>query len=526
MVVVSSTSDININATVAAVAVAVAAAAASDSDSVVDSHVADHTPSKGTHPLQDKEEDKEEDTEEENHDNNNDDVDEEWRLWKSSRKRAKLDMVDSKGLFLETINRYMLDFDFERLCSVSLSNLNVYACLVCGKYFQGRGPATHAYLHSFHEDHHVFINLETLKTYILPDGNEVMDSSLNDIKFIIKPSFTREQVQNMDKNTSYSYDLNNKRYLPGFVGLNNIKANDYINVIIQALSHIAPLRDFFLLKEPTSTSELCQRFGLLMRKMWNPRAFKGQVSPHELLQQVSNVSKKRFLLSQQADPIDFLIWFLNTIHAGLGGTKKIGSIVHDCFQGEVRVESRSIDSNKEPITTTTTPFLFLALDLPPPPLFQEDLEKSIIPQVPLVHLLTKFDGVTWKEFGTTAKRMTITKLPNYLVFHVKRFSKNNFIAKEKNPTIVSFPIKGLDMSEYTDGEDDGDGDVEAKYDLVANICHEGGRPGAELGSYKIHVHSKGRDQWFQIQDLFVEEIAPQMIFLSESYIQIWERVKE
>jgi hypothetical protein len=31
----------------------------------------------------------------------------------------------------------MLDFDFEKLCSISLSNLNVYACLVCGKYFQG-----------------------------------------------------------------------------------------------------------------------------------------------------------------------------------------------------------------------------------------------------------------------------------------------------------------------------------------------------------------------------------------------------
>lgn len=26
------------------------------------------------------------------------------------------------------------------------------------------------------------------------------------------------------------------------------------------------------------------RFGALVRKMWNPRAFKGQVSPHELLQ--------------------------------------------------------------------------------------------------------------------------------------------------------------------------------------------------------------------------------------------------
>ncbi|KAA3671290.1 uncharacterized protein DEA37_0011519, partial [Paragonimus westermani] len=38
--------------------------------------------------------------------------------------------------YLDTINRNMLDFDFEKLCSVSLSHLNVYACLVCGKYYQ------------------------------------------------------------------------------------------------------------------------------------------------------------------------------------------------------------------------------------------------------------------------------------------------------------------------------------------------------------------------------------------------------
>ena len=39
--------------------------------------------------------------------------------------------------YLDTIDRSVLDFDFEKLCSVSLSNNNVYACLVCGKYFQG-----------------------------------------------------------------------------------------------------------------------------------------------------------------------------------------------------------------------------------------------------------------------------------------------------------------------------------------------------------------------------------------------------
>jgi hypothetical protein len=29
-----------------------------------------------------------------------------------------------------------LDFDFEKCCSVTLSPINVYVCLVCGKYFQ------------------------------------------------------------------------------------------------------------------------------------------------------------------------------------------------------------------------------------------------------------------------------------------------------------------------------------------------------------------------------------------------------
>lgn len=41
------------------------------------------------------------------------------------------------NMYLDTVDRTRLDFDFEKLCSISLSNLNVYACLICGKYFQG-----------------------------------------------------------------------------------------------------------------------------------------------------------------------------------------------------------------------------------------------------------------------------------------------------------------------------------------------------------------------------------------------------
>ena len=109
----------------------------------------------------------------------------------------------------------VLDFDFEKLCSVSLSTLNVYACLVCGKYFQGavlilncairacqqiccfagRGPSTHAYMHALEADHHVFINLHTTKIYCLPDGYEVKDTSLNDIQYNLHPLFTKSQAQ-------------------------------------------------------------------------------------------------------------------------------------------------------------------------------------------------------------------------------------------------------------------------------------------------------------------------------------------
>jgi hypothetical protein len=81
----------------------------------------------------------------------------------------------------------VLDFDFEKFCSVSLSNLNVYACLVCGKYYQGRGKKSHAYTHSLEAGHHVYINLRTEKVFCLPDGYEIIDPSLDDIRHVLNP---------------------------------------------------------------------------------------------------------------------------------------------------------------------------------------------------------------------------------------------------------------------------------------------------------------------------------------------------
>jgi len=99
--------------------------------------------------------------------------------------------------------------------------------------------------------------------------------------------------------------------------------------------------------------------------------------------------------------------------------------------------------------------------------------------------------------------------------------------EEKNPTIVNFPLRGVDFREYLDAPAS---DSAYVYDLVANIVHEsvaGTTRDKEATVWKVHLRagSGGGDdeRWYQIQDLIVEEMRKEMIFLGETVLQIWER---
>ncbi|KAJ5542501.1 hypothetical protein N7535_004923 [Penicillium sp. DV-2018c] len=508
----------------------------------------------------------------------------------SAPKRQNAPMEGYGDLYLDTINREILDFDFEKLCSISLSNINVYACLVCGKYFQGRGPKSHAYYHALEVGHHVYINISTKKVYVLPEGYEVKNKSLDDIKYVVDPHYTKSEVIKLDKEVHDAWDLSGSKYRPGFVGMNNIKANDYLNVVVQLLAHVFPIRNFFLLHEfPTpGTPEIVLRFSTLVRKLWNPKAFRSHVSPHELLQEIALRSSKRFTLTKQADPVEFLSWFLNTLHLALGGSKKPSptptSVVHAAFQGRVRIESQAITAHSDTqnarlvftesgtINSQVTPFLILTLDLPPTPLFQSANRESIIPQVPLTTLLNKYNGYTASEkLAHRVRHRLLHPLPPYLFFHIKRFSKNRFVS-ERNPTIVTFPSPhSLDMSPYVEPNPDVCPPSEPiLYDLVANIILDpaiaapggmddavdkgvnaasgaGGSSGAGGGSEKVswlvQLHDKAMSaqnarrqssgsetqqrgpEWLEIQDLFVKSAESETLFTREGYLMVWERRK-
>ena len=135
-------------------------------------------------------------------------------VYKSS-KRQNAPLDGYTDLYLDTIDRSVLDFDFEKLCCVTLSNINVYACLVCGKYYQGRGPKSHAYFHALEVGHHVYVNMQTKRVYVLPEGYEVKSKSLEDIKFVVDPRLSREEVTRLDKEVHDSRDLSGKIYRPG-----------------------------------------------------------------------------------------------------------------------------------------------------------------------------------------------------------------------------------------------------------------------------------------------------------------------
>ena len=63
------------------------------------------------------------------------------------------------------------------------------------------------------------------------------------------------------------------------------------------------------------------------------------------------------------------------------------------------------------------------------------------------------------------------------------------------------------------------------YDLVANVIHEstaGTQRDKESTIWKVHLRAGHgeHEQWLQMQDMIVEEIRKEMIFLGETVMQV------
>ncbi|KAI8868259.1 hypothetical protein GQ42DRAFT_111541, partial [Ramicandelaber brevisporus] len=233
------------------------------------------------------------------------------------------------------IDRSSLNYDNEQVCSATLSTTNVYACLVCGVFLQGRGVNSPAYEHSLSSDHHVFMHLGTLDAYILPERKKLVANNadgekvLDDIRNNFSPRFTRMDLKWLDETSlpdCKRLDMQQKSYIPGYIGLCSPRMYESIDVVVQLLAHVPPLRDVFLLDLPSllnksaalgaggpSVSSLTAQLGLVIRRMWNSKAQNAHSSAHAFVMELVKVAGKRFnpAAGKCDDPIDLLALLLN-----------------------------------------------------------------------------------------------------------------------------------------------------------------------------------------------------------------------
>lgn len=422
------------------------------------------------------------------------------------------------------VNRRVLDFDFEKVCCVTLATADVGVCLACGRFFHGRAPSTPAFLHALNEEHPLYMSLASGTAYRLPAGTEEPAGDLDDVRYAMFPTFDAATVRSLDAAPRAGVDLHGKPFTAGFLGLSSAPAASHMAAVIQVLCRIPPLRDLLLSADlrdlpDTPGSGVLKALGTVARKLWNPQPFRAAVSPHELLQAVRSASQDRFLPAAPGDAADFLAWLLNCLERALGAAG-IPAAEALPVKGQLTSSTRRVvvDSERhmaefyrsisdDTAVTKTVPYFFLALDLPPTPLFQEATGRAPLPQVELLDLLHKYDGAQVTSRGEYDSTYQLLSLPRYLVLHIRRLLRTE-AGLEKNRTTVNFPLKGLQIGAV-------------RYDLLASISHVGE---ARDGHYVAHVRHRATDSWFEMADQAVRPALPQTLFLTDTYIQVWELV--
>ena len=81
--------------------------------------------------------------------------------------------------------------------------------------FPRKRTKVHAYFHALEVSHHVYVNMETKRVYVLPEGYEVTSQSLDDIKFQVDPHLPKSEVLQIDRTATEARDLEGREYRPG-----------------------------------------------------------------------------------------------------------------------------------------------------------------------------------------------------------------------------------------------------------------------------------------------------------------------
>lgn len=305
--------------------------------------------------------------------------------------------------YLSSIDRSVLDFDYEKICSVTLREEHIYCCLICGMNYQGKGKDSVAYKHSLEVGHHIFINLTSSSIICLPNDYEIFEHSLEDIKGYLHPIFSSSYISTSLYNVSRTFD--GIEFYPGFIGLSNFGGNDSLNSIILIISQITQFRDMCLSyklygREAENIIPDPLLFSIIesIKKIYNPNNLKGKFSPYNLVKIVEKKSNGKFLFSKASrkpvpsntfvqssvyaqssttiDPMALFSWIIFNLKKKIDKyfkkfqvnfipdtekncAKPNMNIISACIQGELCIKSKALSSS-------SANFLAMSLSKPNP----------------------------------------------------------------------------------------------------------------------------------------------------------------
>ncbi|XP_061218318.1 ubiquitin carboxyl-terminal hydrolase 4 isoform X3 [Neopsephotus bourkii] len=120
-----------------------------------------------------------------------------------------------------------------------------------------------------------------------------------------------------------------------------------------------------------------------------------------------------------------------------------------------------------------------------------------------------------KKHQQATKKFDLWSLPRILVVHLKRFSYSRYW-RDKLDTVVEFPIRGLNMSEFVCDPRAGS----YIYDLIAVSNHYGAMG---VGHYTAYAKNKVNDKWYYFDDSSVSMASEDQIVTKAAYVLFYQR---
>jgi len=223
-------------------------------------------------------------------------------------------------------------------------------------------------------------------------------------------------------------------------------------------------------------------------------------------------------------------------------TKQYRSIITDIFDGALESSVQCLTCN----TISRTQETFQDLSLPIPSGELKDGQKTDTgwvswawgwlaswfygPDVSLTDCLAYFFSADelkgdnmyscdkCKKLRNGLKYSQVTKLPDTLCVHLKRF-RHDFAFSSKISTRVSFPLTGLDMSQWLHSSWKSI-TSSSTYSLSGIICHHGTAGG---GHYTCYCYHPQTDSWYEYDDSIVREVDRQTVLNSEAYVLFYRK---